>query len=122
LQLTRPSLPDARGRTIAGRDDMGGSTASRLTNAGAGIVGTTLGVAGGSQTHTLVTAELASHTHGILDNNGLPAVYIGSGGGPSPLWGGTGGDGSPRLTAAAGSGTAHNNTQPTLVLNKIIKL
>ena len=28
----RPSLPDLRGRVIAGQDDMGGSSANRLTN------------------------------------------------------------------------------------------
>jgi len=112
----RITLPDGRGRVVAGKDDMGGSTASRITNAGAGIVGTTLGVAGGSQTHTLTTAQLASHAHG-------DTTYFFAGGGTIDTTGGASafstGSGS---TSAAGSGDAHNNTQPTLILNKIIKL
>lgn len=59
----RLPLPDGRGRTDAGKDNMGGTTASRLTNAGAGIVGTTQFAAGGTQTHVLTTAQLAAHTH-----------------------------------------------------------
>jgi len=106
------TLPDARGRIVAGKDDMGGSTASRITNAGAGIVGTTLGVAGGSQTHTLITAELASHSHG------MPASAGGSG---TETWANATAGGTVQ-SGTAGSGAAHNNTQPTLILNKIIKL
>lgn len=47
------NLPDLRGRVAAGKDDMGGSAANRLTNAGAGITGTTLGASGGDQNHSL---------------------------------------------------------------------
>lgn len=107
------ALPDARGRVIAGKDNMGGSTASRLTNAGAGIVGTTLGVAGGSQTHTLTTAQLPVHSHPLTVYDSAP--------GASASGGGAGGTTSAS-TGNAGSDAAHNNTQPTLVLNKIIKL
>jgi microcystin-dependent protein len=46
------NLPDCRGRVIAGKDNMGGATAGRLTNAVSGIVGTTLGAAGGAETYT----------------------------------------------------------------------
>jgi microcystin-dependent protein len=54
------NLPDLRGRVVAGQDDMGGVSANRLT---AVINGDTLGVAGGADTVTLITAELPSHTH-----------------------------------------------------------
>ena len=47
------TAPDLRGRTIAGKDNMGGVTASRLTAAGSGITGTTLGTTGGAETHVL---------------------------------------------------------------------
>ena len=57
------NLPDMRGRTAVGKDDMGGSPANRVTNAASGITGTTLGASGGTQTHTLVTGEMPSHTH-----------------------------------------------------------
>ena len=53
------NLPDLRGRITAGKDDMGGSSAARLNT----IASTTLGTAGGAQTHTLTTAQLASHAH-----------------------------------------------------------
>jgi microcystin-dependent protein len=109
------TLPDARGRTIAGKDNMGGSTASRLTAAASGITGTTLGTSGGTQTHTLTTAQLPSHSHGLTLYDAAP--------GTSAVAGGSGGtvSGSP-TTNSAGSGDAHNNTQPTLILNKMVKL
>ena len=56
------NVPDKRGRVGAGRDDMGAAgdaAASRLTSAT--VVGTILGNAGGSQTHTLLEAELAEY-------------------------------------------------------------
>lgn len=56
------NVPDLRGRVIAGKDDMGGVSASRLTATG-GITGTTLGASGGSETHTLLSTEMPSHTH-----------------------------------------------------------
>lgn len=53
---THMRLPDLRGRSIFGKDDMNGTAASRVTNAVSGITGTTLGSAGGDQ-------RLHSHTH-----------------------------------------------------------
>lgn len=118
------TLPDARGRTIAGKDNMGGSTASRLTNGGSGITGTTLGVSGGTETHTLTEAQLASHGHSftIGDQSTPGSVYAtatAGAGAADTLSGATTGSGN---VATNGSGSAHQNTQPTLVLNKIIKL
>lgn len=43
------NVPDLRGRTVAGRDDMEGVAANRLTAGVSGITGTTLGASGGSQ-------------------------------------------------------------------------
>lgn len=60
---TTLNLPDLRGRVVAGRDDMGGTAANRLTSGGSGITGTTLGAAGGAQTHALSQAEMPSHSH-----------------------------------------------------------
>lgn len=56
-------IPDLRGRSIFGKDNMGGSTASRVTNTGtdnSGILGTALGAAGGDQ-------RFHGHNHGITD-------------------------------------------------------
>lgn len=64
------SIPDLRGRAVAGKDNMGGNgTANRLTTAGAGIAGTALGVAGGSETHSLGTAQLPAHAHTASSTN-----------------------------------------------------
>ena len=56
------NLPDCRGRARFGKDDMGGSAANRLTVT-YGITGSSLGNVGGSQSSTLTTTELPSHTH-----------------------------------------------------------
>jgi microcystin-dependent protein len=56
-------LPDLRGRVVAGVDAMGGTTAAnRLGTAGLGVAAG-LGSVGGSETHTLGTAQLPNHTH-----------------------------------------------------------
>lgn len=132
------NLPDLRGRVLAGKDDMGGTSANRLTNQTGGLDGDTLGAVGGSETHTLTEAQLASHTHtGTTDNDGehthtydkIANSRGGEGGNAgyanyeftSTATGGTGVHSHPFTTAAAGSGSAHNNVQPTAVVNFIIK-
>ena len=63
------TLPDLRGRSIFGKDDMGGTAASRLTTAISNVDGTTLGAVGGdqrSQLHTHVLTD-TGHTHAITD-------------------------------------------------------
>ncbi len=130
---THFNLPDMRGRVPAGKDDMGGSAASRLTTGASGVNGASLGASGGAETHALTTAQLAAHNHGVTDpghTHGHNAAQTYSSGSS-----GTGGSAIFYLQAAAtinsattgittqnnGSGTAHNNTQPTIVLNSIIK-
>lgn len=120
------TLPDARGRVIAGKDNMGGTTASRLTAAGSGITGTTLGAAGGAQNVTLTSNEMPLHTHGA-GTLAITLDAIGSSTATNAAAGATNVTSSytgliTGATASAGSGNAHNNTQPTLVLNKIVKL
>jgi microcystin-dependent protein len=56
------ALPDFRGRVLAAMDDMGNTAASRLTTAGSGIDGTTLGAAGGAETVTLAQSALPNVT------------------------------------------------------------
>lgn len=53
------NLPDLRGRTAFGLDNMGGTPANRVTFAGSGIAGTTLGATGGDQLQQ-------SHGHGAV--------------------------------------------------------
>ena len=115
------ALPDLRGRVTAGKDNMGGTTASRLTSAGSGITGTTLGVAGGTETHTLTAGQsgLPSHSHPLTATYISGAVPDRSSAGGTDVSYAAGTSGSAGGTSAS---SAHQNTQPTFVVNKIIKL
>lgn len=108
------NLPDLRGRVPAGKDDMGGSAANRLTTAGSGVNGVALGAAGGAQTHTLTAAQMPAHTHTVssVDTENGTRGLVNDGGN---MTGGT------VTSSSAGNGLAHNNTQPTLIANYIIK-
>lgn len=67
------NVPDLRGYTLAGRDNMGGTASSRLTTTYFNPAGTSnpaaLGATGGSQSHTMTISELATHDHGGLTGN-----------------------------------------------------
>lgn len=109
------NVPDLRGRVPGGKDDMGGSAAGRLTTAGSGVNGASLGAAGGAETHTLTSAQIPAHTHPLTNAAGAGGNYA------------TGGAGygyptASNTSANTGGGSAHNNTQPTLVTNYIIKI
>jgi microcystin-dependent protein len=144
-------LPDFRGRVPAGKDDMGGSPAGRLTSGGSGVDGATLGASGGDQTVTLTATEMPSHTHTqnphghtYSDPGHFHSVLsFGGGGGPDTVanWTvggasyaqsttfGTSGRGYTGITISNATATnqntggdgAHNNVQPVLVTNYIIK-
>ncbi len=130
---THFTLPDGNGRTIAGKE----ASATRLTSAVSGVDGATLGATGGSQSHTLTQAQLPSATltttitdpghthvlHGSVQTGSSSFVTVDSNNnnltGTSAVASAT--TGITASTALGGSGTAHNNVQPTLVLNYIIK-
>ena len=58
------NAPDLRGRVVAGEDDMGGTSANRLTAAvSQSPNGDTLGAADGEEVHTPTLAEIFAHTH-----------------------------------------------------------
>ena len=61
------NLPDARGRALFGKDDMGGVAASRLTSV---LDGSILGNAGGAETvNNTHTHTIAGHTHTLDAHN-----------------------------------------------------
>ncbi len=112
------NVPDLRGRTIAGQDDMGGASADRLTGAGGvgGIDGDVLGASGGTEAVSLTEAQMPAHDH---DYNNPP--YTGSTNNVSGIDVTGSAVGSTSQTGTTGSGSAHVNMQPTLILNYIIK-
>lgn len=126
---THFSIPDCRGRGEAGLDNMGGVAANRIgtvvTDSGT-IVGATLGSAGGSSTHTQVTAEVGSHGHSINDpghthtSNAVASASSSGGFGVAggaatinPAFTGISINSSPAAAAMAW-------LQPTIMTNKII--
>jgi microcystin-dependent protein len=131
------NVPDLRGRVIAGVDAggvrLGGGPAGGITGAAS------LAAVGGEQAHVLTIAELAAHSHAVSDpshNHGLAGGFTGlvGLGGPagSQLQGGTPVGATVDATGLLNSGTGitignsgsnntHNNLQPTLILNYIIK-
>jgi microcystin-dependent protein len=127
---THFTLPDLRGRVIAGKE----ASATRLTSTYFGGDSTALGATGGSESHTLITAELASHSHTATDsghthtytahtnstNSGASGSFTYLDTIPGAL-STTSGSGTANITVGnAGSGSAHKNVQPTIICNYII--
>jgi microcystin-dependent protein len=122
------ALPDLRGRVVAGQDDMGGSSANRLTGASGGVNGDVLGAAGGDEGHQLTEAELAAHTHSAGSyQTALPTQYDNEGNDfiiqtfTNQNQSGTTSFSITGSSGSIGSDAEHNNVQPTLILNYIIK-
>jgi microcystin-dependent protein len=125
------TIKSMAGRVPAGKE----ASASVLTSTYFGGDSTVLGATGGSESHTLTTAQLAVHSHGVTDP-GHTHVETGSPAGgasnhiykPDNATSGVVSNSADSTASAttgisinnAGSGNAHNNTQPTIILNYII--
>lgn len=137
-------LPDIRGRVIAGKDDMGGSAASRLTSSGAGFGGSgaaTLGATGGAESQTLNLAQLPTG----ITSSGSNSISVSSNSGDvvrgSILSSNAAGGSNAQLALGATSSTvsstgtnaiavtsnntgagAHPIVQPTIIGNYILRI
>jgi len=116
------NVPDCRGRAVFGKDDMGGSAASRITAAVSIIAGDTLGGTGGEQvmhahTHTLTDP---GHTHtmgGSFQSYGTPAgstVLV-------QIAGASTGSSTTGISIANSGSGSSQNMPPAIILNKILK-
>lgn len=122
--------PDRKGRIAVGKDDMGGSAANRVTTAGSGVDGVTLGASGGTQNVVLSQANLpdvalpvtdSGHVHGGVPNasgNGVNALGA-FGALPNAMT-----NSSSATTGISvrtgGSGTAVSKMPPSFVANFIL--
>ena len=136
---TTYNLPDCRGRVTAGVDNMGGTAANRITSAGSGIAGTTLGAVGGAQAIIIgqtnlppITPTFTGATQNWFSTQTNVAQYAGqqvsgtAGTGAAAFAGFTTSAVVTPVTPAGtigsvgGSSTPLASMPPTIIFNKII--
>jgi len=101
--MTVFNLPDLRGRTAIG------------TGTGSGLSARTLGANVGEEDHALLEAENSAHTHSYSTSE-ITGLAVGPGEFPVVI-----GPPTPFFTGFSGSGTPHNNMQPSAVLTAYIQ-
>lgn len=131
------TLPDCRGRVLAGIDTMGNTAANRLTSTYFIGDSTTLGVSGGFESRTLLTANLPPYTpSGSVSVTSTTADFMRSTTGATDNYSSIGGiccfinqvrnavtsTGSLTGTAQGGTSTPIPIVQPTILVTKYIKL
>jgi microcystin-dependent protein len=133
------NIIDVRGRVVASPDNMGGIAAGRLTN-----IASTLGSNGGEQAHPLVAGEIPTITStgsisGTAAGSNIPQTsspptqaFDNVSGSTEPtkplssgLWNFVNSlsvSGSATVASNNTGGGAHNNVQPTIVANRILRI
>lgn len=114
------NLPDARGRTMVGRD----STA--LAGSAGVIASSALGTKTGAENVTLTTAQMPSHIHNTIfypSSDEAPGFGLSASAtfqnrplvkNSAPVFA------NASLLEATGSGSAHNNMQPSIIVHHIV--
>ena len=105
------NLPDLRGRSPLGLDNMGGTPANRVTAAAADVIGGS----GGEENHQLSITEMPAHAHPAALGN-----FWANTTGPYGISSGATAQ-QQAQTASSGGNAAHNNMSPYLALPFIIK-
>ena len=125
------NLPDLRGRGAFGKDNMGGSSAGRITSGGSGITGTTLGATGGAQNTTVAKTNMPNvasfsstdptHTHTYTRATTGQQNSSGASGGDSSISAVNTGSSSVTSTwSTGGSGSTSTSLPPLIILNYMI--
>ena len=130
------NLPDLRGRAVFGLDNLGGSSANRITdanadslnNTGFGDEDITASASGTTDGHTLTISEMPSHTHGMFDTGGGTRGRLFDQTGSVAVPGsvamdatGGGGSHSHGITSVSVTGSSGANLSPGIALGAIIK-
>lgn len=102
------NVPNLSGRVVVGRNPGDGSFDA-------------IGETGGAKTHVLTGAEMPAHDHFQRFASNAIAAGGGSSVGGMTSSGGVGLITAEQMTSGTGGGQAHNNLQPYMVLNYIIK-
>jgi len=102
------NVPDFRGRGLIGRDDMGGSAASRVTSGNSAIAGTRVGGSGGLET-------LMAHTHTVATKDSGTAGTT-----AAAMLANASADGTI-TSSSTGTGASHGNMPPSMVVNWLVK-
>ncbi len=115
------NVPDMRGYAPIGMDNLGGSSANRVTNVQADAIAGSLG----AETHTLTIGEMPSHDHSGSANYGGTSNPINITIGNYKYFTSTEFGSDPVVntwnTQSQGGGGAHNNMQPSKVVAFMIR-